>query len=74
MALVQPALEDLAPQVAGHVLPVLEDAAVQIDDVQRAIGRGIDIDRPKPLVGGGEEFLLLVGVVPAENSVLLRHD
>ena len=72
--LVELTLDDLAPQEARHVLPVLEDAAVEIDDVQRAVRSGVGVDRTKALVGGREEFPSFVRVVRAQNSVLLLDD
>ncbi len=40
---------------------VLDDVAVHVDDIQRAVGTGQQIDRAKPLFGGSQELRLLVG-------------
>jgi hypothetical protein len=53
---------------------VLDDAAVQIDDVQRSVRPIQAMDRPKALVGRGQELGLLVGVVRSELPLDLVED
>jgi hypothetical protein len=48
--LIEPALEDLIPQVLGDGDAVLDDAAVHVRDIQGAVGRVRRVHRPEPFV------------------------
>ncbi len=61
------ARHDLIAQVLGDVTAVLDDAAIHVDNVERAVGRGRQVDRTEALVGGREEFAALVGLLPAQR-------
>src|SRR5438046_1060651 len=67
-------LGDIFDEVVGEKSLVLEDAAVEIDDVESAVGAGVAVDGAEALVGGGEEVSVFVGVGGGENSILLADD
>ena len=48
--------EDLIAQILGDVAAVLDDAAIHVDDVERAVGRRRQVHGPETLVGRGDEF------------------
>ena len=56
--LVELILLDLPPQVRSGPRPVtfLDDAVVHVGDVDRAIGRRRDVDRPEQRIGAGDEL------------------
>ncbi len=49
------ALFDLIAEIFGDVAPLLNDAAVHVDDIERAVRGVAQIDGAEPLVGGREE-------------------
>ena len=48
----------LAVELVGHPLRVLNDPAIVVHDVKSSVGSDVQIDRPEPTVGGGQEFRL----------------
>ena len=73
--LLQLAVDDVIAQIFGDVGALLDDAAVHVDDVERAVGRVGEPHRPEALVRGGEELPFLVGLpCPQSPSVILDHD
>ena len=71
---IEPALENLIAQVFGDRDAVLDDAAIQIGDVERAVGRIGQIDRPEALVGGGEELSARVGLARGQALAAVLED
>ncbi len=76
---------DFVNQLGGDPVRVLDNLAVKIDDVKRAIGPVGEKDRMKPAIGGGEELtiglagktagnkLRAVRVEPAAGDEVLRR-
>jgi hypothetical protein len=53
----------VAARVGERHLVVADDAVVEVGDVERAVRRELDVDRPEPLVVAAEEVGLLLGLV-----------
>ena len=68
---VESAADVLFAEIGGDVGLVLDDAVVEIDDVEAAIGGGDGIDGAEAFVGGGEEFLVAVRMVAGEFAVTI---
>ena len=49
-------LRGVLVELAGRPLRVLDAGAVVVDDVQRAVGTDVEVHRPEPRVGGGQEL------------------
>ena len=58
--LIEATLHDLLAQVGGQRDAVLDDAAVEIDDIERAVGAREQVDRAETLVGRSQELRLVV--------------
>src|SRR5690606_859120 len=65
---------DVVLEVFGQVLSVLNDPAVEIDDVERSVRPRIEVDGPKAFIGGGQEFGLLICIVGGECTAPLPAD
>ena len=52
-------LRGVLVELAGRPLRVLDAGAVVVDDVQRAVGPDVEVHRPEPRVGGGQELARL---------------
>ncbi|NBN94493.1 MAG: hypothetical protein EBV31_02515 [Verrucomicrobia bacterium] len=63
---------DVGDEVVREEGRVLEHAAVEVDDVQRAIGSVGHHDRAEALVGGRQELFFFIGIGAREHAVLLR--
>ena len=53
---------DFVEEMAGHVEPVLDDAAVHVDDVEVAVGTVAEVNGAKSFVGGGEKLRAVGGL------------
>ncbi len=62
----------LLAQVAGERDAVLDHAVMHVHDVEGALGAGEGVDGPEALVGGGEEFLLVIEGGAADEAGLVR--
>ena len=60
---------DLGAQVAGDVSAMLNEAAVEVGDVERAIGAVDEINRTEAFVGRGDELGAFVGVATFHGAV-----
>ena len=69
--LVEPAREDLTAQEARHEYSVLQDAAIQVDHVERAVGSVDQVDGTKALVGRGQELGADVGLLGDRAAALV---
>ena len=58
--------DDVIAEVLGDVRPLLDDAAIHIDDVERAVRRVGDPDRAEALVGGREKLSTLIRLADAQ--------
>ena len=65
----QLAIFALFAEVAGERDAVLQNAAIKIDDVQRAVGPGAETNGAESFVGGGDKFFLIVGVTTLDRAV-----
>ena len=65
---------DLFAQVTCQRNPVLNDAAVKIDEVKGPIRTGGETNRTKTFVGGSDEFLLLIRVTTDECALAGGED
>ena len=56
--LVEPVLIDAVAQIRARARPLrlLDDAAIHVSDVQRAVRRGRDVDGPEEWIGGPDEL------------------
>ena len=72
--LVQPAVHDLVAQERRQEDVALDDAAVHVGHVQRAIGTGGAEDGTEALVVREQELALGVGVLPRDDAVGLGQD
>src|SRR6185295_20210739 len=54
----------LVLEVRRQIDLVLQDAAVQIDNVERAVGRRVEVDVAEALVSGGKKILFIVRAFP----------
>ena len=73
--LLQLAVLDVRDEVVRQEALVLDDPAVHIDDVDRAVGAVDDLDRPETLVGRSQELLPGDGGGAFDDPILLReHD
>ena len=54
----------VAVRIARVVLHVADEDVVPVDHVERAVGRGVGVDRAEAFVGGGEEFLVADDAAP----------
>ena len=72
---VQLARQDVIAQVHGGRRPVLDHAAIHVDDVERAVGSVGDVDRPEALVGGGQELGAIIRLArPDRRAVVAEYD
>ena len=69
----EPALVDLLPQEGRHVGLVLDDAAVHVRDVERAVRTDRERHRPEPLVGAREELAIGESIPRDRQPIVLRH-
>ena len=59
----------LGPQLfIGHIQRVLDELAIKIHDVQRAIRSGGEIDRVEPIVGRGKKLAVCLVVAPTRDK------
>ena len=73
--LLQLAVLDVRDEVVRQEALVLDDPAVHIDDVDRAIGAVDDLDRTEAFVGRSQELLARDGGGALDDPILLReHD
>ena len=69
-----PRRDDLVAQVFRDVAAVLNDAAVHVHDVQRAVGRRRQIHRPEALVGRREELARSYAFARAQRRAVVADD
>ena len=71
--LVELILIDLPPQVRPRPRPVtfLDDAVVHVGDVDRAVGRGLDVDRPEQRIGAQDELRSGIDVAQLRQPFVL---
>src|SRR4026209_1356223 len=62
---------DLLTEVRGDQAVVLDDATIHVEDVERAVRTGAEVDRTEPLVGRGDEVSLSVRIA-AHDAAALR--
>ncbi len=72
--LLEPARENLIAQILRDVVAVLNDAPIEIHDVERPVGRAGEIDGPEPLVGGRQELRLVVRPARLKRRAVVLHD
>ena len=66
--------QNLIPQVFGHVRAMLDDPAIHVDQVQRAV-RGVrEKDRAEALVGRRQELRVLVGLARRQPRAVIADD
>src|ERR1044072_4033403 len=65
---------DLLTEGRRYQTVVLDDAAIHVDDVERAVRPGAEVDRTKPLVGRGDEVSLRVRIAAYDAAVLRGQD
>src|SRR3954464_15274839 len=58
--------DDVIAEVLGDVRPLLDEAAIYIDDVERAVRRVGDPDRTEALVGRRDKFSTLIRLADAQ--------
>ena len=56
----EPVLHDVTTEVLRHIRALLDDAAVHVHDIERAVGGIREVHRPEALVRGRDEFPSLV--------------
>src|SRR6476646_3157689 len=65
---------DLLTEVRRDQAMVLDDAAIHVDDVERAVRTGSEVDRTEALVGRSNEVSLRVRIAPHHAAVLRGQD
>ena len=66
--------EDVVAQIDRQGQPVLDDPAIHVDDVERAVGRVGEKDRPETLVGRGEELAAFVRLARPQRRAVVGQD
>src|SRR5205085_798351 len=67
--LVESALFDVTAQISGERLAMLQHAAIQIGDIERAFGAVVEVHRAESLVRGGEELPLIIRFLAGHRAV-----
>src|SRR5262249_46601465 len=62
------ALDILLLQITRDGRVVLDDLAVHVHDIERAVRADGEIDRPEPLIAGGQKLLVCFGTDRGETS------
>src|SRR5262249_39190908 len=65
---------DLLTKVRRDQAVVLNDAAIHVDDVERAVRTGTEVDWTEPLVGRGDEVSLRVRIAAHDAAVRRGQD
>ena len=65
--------DDVIAQVLGDEAAVLDDAAIHVDDVERAVGRVRQIHRPEALVGRRQELRRVVRLLRLERRAVVAQ-
>ena len=67
--LIQFALDDLFAQERGHIMFVLQNAAVHVHDIHAAVGSVVEAYGAKPFIGGSKPLGLIVCVGAGRPTV-----
>src|SRR5262245_26684252 len=71
--LLQPARFDLLPQVSRDVKTVLNNAAIHIDDIKRAVRSSVEIDGAEAFILRSEKLRFVISVPGLDGAALFRQ-